>query len=237
MTILKVEKLWVKAGQKWLLKDINWQINAGETQVLLGPNASGKSTFAATIAGLPPYKVTQGKIIFESQDITAWPPEKRARQGIALSWQSPPKIPGVTLAQLLDKINPRADIDPDIIDPRLLSRDLNANFSGGEKKMAELSQIMAMKPKLVIFDEIDAGLDIKRLTKTVAIIQKTLIRQGVALLVITHRGDILRILRPQRVNIMLRGQLICQKTDYQKVYRTIKKYGYEKCKDCLVPAD
>ena len=236
MPILEIVNLSVEAGGRLLLQNINWQIEAGETQVLLGPNASGKSTLAATLAGLPPNKIIKGKIIFNRQDITKFTPEKRARLGIALSWQSPPKIPGVTLAQLLDKINPGAKIDPTILDSKLLNRDLNANFSGGEKKMAELGQILAMNPKLVIFDEIDAGLDIKRLTQTVSLIQNTLIRRGITVIVITHRGGILRILKPQKVNIMLQGKLICQQTNYQKVYRTIKKHGYEKCKECLVQA-
>jgi Fe-S cluster assembly ATP-binding protein len=111
-----------------------------------------------------------------------------------------------------------------------LNREVNVNFSGGEKKMSELLQVLVLNPRLAIFDEIDSGLDLKRIKKAAEIIKKELIKKKIAVLFITHSGDILKFLNPDMTNIMLKGNIICHQKDYKKVLRTIKRYGYEKCK-------
>jgi len=233
--LLKIEKLKVKAGEKDILNGVNLEIKKGEIQALLGPNASGKSVLANTILGNPEYKTTQGKIIFEGKEIQNLSPEKRVKLGIALAWQSPPAIKGVKLSELLEKISQKeAGINEA---KELFQREVNLNFSGGEKKISELAQIISMNPKLVIFDEIDSGLDIKRLEKAVNLIKKELINKKVSILFITHWGQILNSLKPDKVNVMLDGKIICQDKDFQKVLRVIKKYGYEKCKKCQFLAD
>jgi len=228
MKKLEIKKLKVRANRREILKGIDLKINRGETQALLGPNASGKSTLAQVILGNPKYKVTQGEIFFEGRDITKFPPEKRAKLGIALAWQSPPVIKGVKLSRLLKEIS-RKEIE--ISDGReLLKREVNLDFSGGEKKISELLQVLALNPKLVIFDEIDSGLDLKRLEKVAKIIKKELVAKKVSVLLITHSGEILRFLKPKVTNVMINGKLICKQKNFRKVLRTIKKYGYEKCK-------
>ena len=109
---------------------------------------------------------------------------------------------------------------------------MNVDFSGGEKKISELLQVLALNPKLVIFDEIDSGLDIKRLELCAKIIKKELIGKKVSVLLITHWGEILKFLKPDLTNVMLDGKIICKSPDYKKVLMVIKKYGYEKCKRC-----
>ena len=228
MKKLEIKKLKVRANRREILKGIDLKINRGETQALLGPNASGKSTLAQVILGNPKYKVTQGEIFFEGRDITKFPPEKRAKLGIALAWQSPPVIKGVKLSRLLKEIS-RKEIE--ISDGReLLKREVNLDFSGGEKKISELLQVLVLNPKLVIFDEIDSGLDLKRLEKVAKIIKKELVAKKVSVLLITHSGEILRFLKPKVTNVMINGKLICKQKNFRKVLRTIKKYGYEKCK-------
>jgi Fe-S cluster assembly ATP-binding protein len=229
--LLKVRNLKVIADKKEILRGVNLEIREKEIQALLGPNASGKSTFAQVISGNPKYKITKGKILFLGEDITKFSPEKRVKMGISLAWQTPPPVKGVKFSQLLEKISKE---EVEIEDGKnLFEREINVDFSGGEKKISELIQVLALKPKLAIFDEIDSGLDIKRVEKVAKIIREKLVRKGVSVLLITHSGEILNYLKPNLVSVMLEGKIVCQSKDFKKVLRTIKKYGYEKCKECL----
>jgi len=231
--LLEIEKLKVKANKKEILKGVNLQIKEGEIQTLLGPNASGKTSLANVILGNPKYNISQGKIFFGGKEITKFPPEKRVKLGMALAWQSPPAIKGVKLSQLLKKISKVTQVRPvSELGKELLEREINLDFSGGEKKISEVLQVLALNPKLVIFDEIDSGLDIKRLELCAKIIKKELIDKKVSVLFITHWGQILQFLKPDLTNVMLGGKIICKSPDYKKVLMVIKKYGYEKCKRC-----
>ena len=236
--VLEIKDLKVKSGEKEILKGINLKINPGETRALFGPNASGKSTLVQALAGNPRYEVTEGKILFNGVDITDLPMEERINSGLAITWQNPPTIKGVKLSKLLDKIS-KQEIKPEEleINPGMLNRSVNLNFSGGEKKISELLQVISLNPKLVIFDEIDSGLDIKKLEKVSKIIKEKLINKNVSVLVITHNGEILNFLKPKIINVMVDGKIICEESDYKKVLKTIKEYGYEKCKECELHAD
>ena len=237
-SMLKIENLHVNVNNKEILRNVNLEIKKGEIQSLLGPNASGKSTLAYAIMGIPDYKITKGRILFEGKNITRLPPEKRAKLGIALAFQSPPAIRGVKLSNLLKKISMKKVDEKELeLDDHLLKRDVNVGFSGGEKKLSEIIQIFSLNPKFVILDEIDSGLDIKRLEKLTRLIKEKLLKNSVSLLMITHRGDILRFLQPDITNIMLKGEIVCNSRNWRKVWRTIKRYGYEKCKECKLPSD
>jgi len=235
--LLKIENLWATAEGKEILKGINLKIGPGEIQTLLGPNASGKSTLAQVVLGNPKYKIKKGKIIFQGKDITKLPPEKRVKLGMALAWQFPPVIKGVKLTQLLERISFKKDYQPKE-GRELLEREVNVGFSGGEKKISELLQILSSNPKLVIFDEIDSGLDVKKIEKVAKIIKKEFLggKKKVAILFITHSGDILKFFKPQITNVVVKGKIICKEKNYKKVLRVIKKYGYEKCKKCQLLA-
>ena len=231
---LEVKNLIVQgADNQEILRGVDLNINRGEVCALLGPNASGKSTLAQVIAGNPKYIIARGKIFFQSKDITNLSPEKRVKLGIVLSWQNPPAVKGVGFLNFINNIsqsdqNYFRDIKEDFA-----NKELNVNFSGGEKKMSELFQILALKPKIVVFDEIDSGLDIKRLKETADIIKKELTAKNVSVLLITHSGEILNFLKPKTTSVMVNGRIICNSKDYKKVLQTIKKYNYEKCKKCL----
>ncbi|OPL11962.1 MAG: hypothetical protein AVO34_01715 [Firmicutes bacterium ML8_F2] len=229
--LLEVKNLKVKAENKEILKGVNLAVKQGQVQAFLGPNASGKSTLAQTISGNPKYQISQGKIYFNKKDITKLAPEKRVKLGLALSWQNPPSIKGVKLSSLIDKIS-QTDNKENLIAADLMDREVNLDFSGGEKKISELSQILALNPKLVILDEIDSGLDLKKIEEVAGVIKRELVDKKISILLITHSGTILKFLKPQITNVMLDGKIICRERNYQKVLQVIKKHGYEKCKKC-----
>ena len=238
---LEIKNLKVQGNGKQILKGVNLEIKKGDVQVLLGPNASGKSTLCHAILGNPKYKITSGQIFFQGKDITNFTPEKRVRLGLALSFQSPPAIKGVKTSKLLNKIsvikNSKLKGLEQIFNKHLLKRDVNLDFSGGEKKMSELIQILVLNPKLVIFDEVDSGLDLKKIRSVAEMIKKELIDKKISVLLVTHSGSILNFLKPNITNVMVSGKIVCRDKNYKKVLKTIKKYGYEKCKKCPFLAD
>ncbi|MFA5072246.1 MAG: AAA family ATPase, partial [Candidatus Pacearchaeota archaeon] len=113
----------------------------------------------------------------------------------------------------------------------LLERDVNVNFSGGEKKISELMQVLSLDPELMILDEIDSGLDIKKRGEVVNIIKEK-VKTGMSVLIITHQGEILEQINPNRVGIIIDGKIICESTDFRKVLKNIKQNDYAKCKQC-----
>lgn len=229
--IFEIKNLKARVNGKEILKGINLEIKKGEIQAILGPNASGKTALSQVILGNPKYKIEEGEIIFNKKNITKLASEKRVGLGIVLAWQSPPSIRGLKLSQILNKISKRKEFKIKEME-YLLDREINLDFSGGEKKMAELLQIVNLNPALVIFDEIDSGLDIKKLELVSKIIKKELSDKKVSLIFITHSGAILNFFKPQITNILVDGRIICKNKDYEKVLKTIRKYGYEKCKEC-----
>jgi Fe-S cluster assembly ATP-binding protein len=229
--MLRVEDLSVQVEEKDILGGINLKIGKGEIHALLGPNASGKSTLAQAIMGFPACEVTGGKISFGKKDITRLPIERRSKLGIALVFQHPPTVRGVTLAQLLSKVA-GWDAEEATLDPALLNRDINVGFSGGERKMSEIMQVVSLNPRFVILDELDSGLDLKNLEKVIAVVKEKLLKNGVSLLLITHRGDILRFLEPDIAHVMLGGEIVCSSPDWREVWETIEQSDFEKCRQC-----
>lgn len=243
--MLKIDNLTVRVDGKIIIQDLNLLIKPGEIHVLLGPNASGKSSLAQTIMGNPRYEVMQGKIWFENQDITKLNMEKRAQLGLALSFQEPPSIKGVNLGQILELIGQKKgqkqeavrQIEAELLaqlpaSKKLLNRDLNSRYSGGEKKIAELLQLSALKPKLIIFDELDSGLDLKNLDLILQVIKTQFLSKGIPVMFITHHGQIVDGMQPNWTHVMLDKKIICNSQDYQKVITTIKENGYQKCQHC-----
>jgi len=220
---------WPKKGT--ILQVDSWQIEAGRVYALLGPNASGKSTLAKVIAGLGGYRVS-GEIIFQGKKINNWPPEKRVKKGIALAFQSPPSLRGILLGDFLRQINPSLVNSSLALSKELLAREVNVGFSGGEKKMSEVEQIITLRPKLAIFDEIDSGLDMKNVRRIASLIKEHLLKKNTSLILITHQGEILRHLPPDRVDILFKGRFICHSSSWRKVWRTVREYGYQKCRQC-----
>ena len=227
--MLKVTNLRVKAEEKEILRGVDLEIKKGEIHALLGPNASGKTTLGLAIAGWPPYKITAGEVFFEDKKITSLSPEERAKLGLALCFQHPPVVRGLPLRRLLEKISPGKEIT---VGKELLDREMNLDFSGGERKLSEIAQIIALEPKFVIFDELDSGLDLENLEKLTRLIKERLLEDGRSVLLISHRAEIFRFLQPDFVHVMLQGKIIHTSSDFKTTWETIEKYGYEKCKNC-----
>ena len=235
MNLLEIKNLRVQGNGKEILRGVDLEIKRGETHALLGPNACGKSTLAQVISGNPKFKIIQGKIFFNGKNIIGLTPEKRVKLGIVLTWQNPPAIKGARLSELFKETRKTTKEIPKV--RKLLKREINVGLSGGEKKMSELFQVLSLSPRLVIFDEIDSGLDLKLCETAAKIIKKEFIAKKVSVLLITHSGEILKFLKPNVTNVMVEGKIICKEKDFNKVLRTIKRYNYEKCKKCKLPAN
>ncbi|WP_048147772.1 Fe-S cluster assembly ATPase SufC [Palaeococcus ferrophilus] len=219
--MLTVENLRVKVEDKEILRGVAFTLEPGELHVVMGPNGSGKSTLALTIAGHPKYTVTEGRITFEGEDVTGAKPEERAKRGIFLSFQHPVEVEGVKVIHFLQRVLKNLKgIDEieayDLIfkaveelgfDDSILSRGLNVGFSGGERKKLEMLQAYLIKPKLLILDEPDSGVDVDSL-KVIAGIIARLHSEGTGILLITHYGRILEYLNPQRVHVLKEGRLV-----------------------------
>jgi Fe-S cluster assembly ATP-binding protein len=193
----------------------------------MGPNGSGKSTLAQVLAGHPGYEVTGGSATYDGEDLLALPPEERAQKGLFLAFQYPVEIPGVTNAYFLRaafneirKARGEDEIDPmdfrDLVeerlrlvdmDPAMLSRAVNAGFSGGEKKRNEILQMAVLGPRLAILDETDSGLDIDAL-RVVAHGVNSLRRPDNATIVVTHYQRLLNYIVPDQVHVLAGGRIV-----------------------------
>ena len=220
-----IKNLSVSIDDQPIINDLNLQVAPGTIHAIMGPNGSGKSTLAYTLAGHPNYKIERGSIVFNNQNVTKLPPDKRAQAGLFLAFQHPCEIPGVTVSnflkeayaaitttqisveefhQLLQKKMKLLNIDPSFA-----YRNLNDGFSGGEKKRLEMLQLLVLKPKLAILDEIDSGLDIDAL-KIVAqgLTQARRENPSMSVIIITHYQRILNYIKPDFVHILMNGNIV-----------------------------
>ncbi len=230
MSLLKIDNLSTEVDGKGILNKLNLKIEKGETHVLVGPNASGKSTLLYTLMGYPEYNVTEGKLLFNDEDITDMEIEERTKRGIAGVYQNPPAI-NVKLSTLLDKISEGKKQFKSIEGLEgLLDRDVNVGYSGGERKLSEVAQVISLDPDFIILDELDAGLDIENLERISQVVKEEL--SDKTLLIITHRGRALKFFEPDYAHVMMNGEIICSSKDSQKIWKTIEEDGYERCKEC-----
>lgn len=204
-----------------IIDSLNLEIKAGEVTALMGPNGSGKTSLALGIIGHPDYKI-KGKIWLDKKDISRLMMPERVRQGLFLSWQNPTGIRGVTVRQVLRRI--KKDIVKIAaqlkINRKLLDRDINVNFSGGEKKKIQLLELLTLKPKYAILDEIDSGLDADNLK-----ILGQLNQKEIGILLITHQTRVFKYLKPKTVLVM-KGRKIVKKGG-EELIRQIEREGYK----------
>ena len=222
--LLEVKDLHVEAAEKEILHGVNLSLGRDETHVLMGPNGTGKSTLGYAITGNPAYQVTGGSILFEGEDITDMPVNERACRGIFLSFQNPLEVPGVTLSNFIrsaleNKSGNRLrlwDYKKKLaqtmelleMDESYAQRDLNVGFSGGEKKKAEILQMLMLEPKLAILDETDSGLDVDAVRIVSRGVQLYRERQHGTVLIITHSTRILEALTVDRTHVMENGVIV-----------------------------
>ena len=241
--LLEVKDLQVVVGEenKVLLDGLNLTVNAGETHVLMGHNGAGKSTLMSALMGDPRYTVTRGQIIFRGQDITHETADVRARAGMFLSFQTPEEIPGITLESFLRtaagavtgkpvkvmkfRREMAAQMEALNMDPSYADRYLNVGFSGGEKKKAEILQLLLLNPSLAILDETDSGLDVdavRTVSKGIEEYQKS--KDG-ALLIITHSTRILESLHVDKTHVLVDGHLVAEGDG--SLVDEINEHGFE----------
>ncbi len=241
--LLEIKDLYVKAGEKEILKGMDLSIKKGEIHVIMGPNGSGKTTTANAIFNNPEYKKTQGTIKFENEDITNSRTDEIARKGIFMSFQLPEEIPGVSVSNFLKyaknkttgkpvkifefKNELKTYIEELNMNPANVERSLNVGFSGGEKKKNEILQMLVLNPKLAILDETDSGLDVDAI-RTVSKGIEMFKNDNNAVLIITHNTKILKSLKVDYVHILVDGKIV--KTGPQKLATEIENEGYEKYK-------
>lgn len=243
MDMLEVKDLSVKVEGKLILKDLNFNLKEAASHILFGPNGSGKTTLISTLMGLPGYEVTSGKILYKGIDITNKTVDERAKLGIIVSFQNPPEITGVKLGDLLKLCLGKAASDEFSAEEMaqieafrlssFLNRDVNLGFSGGERKRSEILQLIFLKPKLLLLDEPDSGVDVESLRMISIAIQKYIESSGASALIITHKGDIMENIKASYGCILLSGQFHCYK-DPMRIYNDIKEMGYEECVACRV---
>ena len=238
--LLEVNSLHVSAGEKEILHGVDLTVGRDETHVLMGPNGTGKSTLGYAVTGNPVYTVTSGSIVFDGEDITALPVNERAKRGIFLSFQNPLEVPGVTLSAFIrsaleQKTGDRLrlwDFKKKLKDAMALldmdesyaDRDLNVGFSGGEKKKAEILQMLMLEPKLAILDETDSGLDVDAVRTVSKGVQLYRERVHGSLLIITHSTRILESLTVDAAHIMEKGVIV--KNGDASLVDTINENGF-----------
>ena len=240
--LLSIENLSASVYDKPILTGVDLRIGRGETHVLMGPNGAGKSTLGNVLMGNPVYSLEGGKITFDGDDITGESPDKRARRGMFLSFQNPLEVPGLSLEEFIRNALRQKTGKPVKIfafrrqlaaamelldmDPAYAERDLNVGFSGGEKKKAEILQLLMLEPRFAILDETDSGLDVDAVRTVSRGIKEYQKREDGALLIITHSTKILESLHVDYTHILVRGKIV--KTGDASLVDEINREGFEK---------
>ncbi len=239
--MLSFQSLRVKSDGKEILGGVSLTIKRGETHFIMGPNGAGKSTLGFALMGHPNYKIVGGTVSFLGKNILRLAPESRAKLGLFLAFQNPLEFDGVPLRQFLKTSLCEvsgASCDPGVFRRHLekklqtlgmnrafADRYLNREFSGGEKKKSEILQMVTLKPRLAVLDEIDSGLDVDSSKRVIKEILKLKKAERTSLLIITHHARIAKFLKPDFVHIMVDGKII--KTGGKKLIDYIEKYGYK----------
>lgn len=242
--LLSIENLYVNAGEKEILKGLNLNIKRGEIHVIMGPNGAGKSTLANVILNKPEYKKISGNVLFEGENINDLTTDKISNKGIFMSFQTPEEIPGISTSNFIRVAKSKVEKSPVKLfkvkeeikkyadelnmNKKLLDRNLNVGFSGGEKKKNEILQMLVLNPKLAILDETDSGLDIdsvRAVSKGINLYKN----ENNAVLIITHNMRILESLNVDKVHILIDGKIV--KTGGNELIHQVEENGFSKYKE------
>lgn len=237
MSTLKIQGLCAEVAGKEILRGIDLEVNSGEVHAIMGPNGAGKSTLSAVIMGKPGYKVTAGSVTLDGVDMLALPTWKRATAGLHLVMQYPTEVPGVHVDEvLIEALSARGRSGDDLatriaaeasrinFDTELVSRALNVDLSGGEKKRNETLQLGVLEPKIAILDELDSGLDIDALRDCARRVEAATHESNLGVLAITHYVRLLEELKPDVVHILAAGRIV--KTAGPELADELERDGY-----------
>jgi Fe-S cluster assembly ATP-binding protein len=241
--LLEIKDLHVEIDGKKILNGLDLTVEKGAVHAIMGPNGSGKSTLSYVLAGKEAYKVTQGHVLLDGEDLLALAPDERAAKGVFLAFQYPLEIPGVaTMTFLRTAINAQRKkrgqaemLTPEFIktvrevarrlgiEQDMLRRGVNVGFSGGEKKRNEVLQMALLEPRLCVLDETDSGLDIDAL-KVVAEGVNRLRSPDRSFVVITHYQRLLDYIVPDVVHVLSRGRIV--RTGGKELAHELEARGY-----------
>lgn len=227
MSTLEIKNLHVQVetndGPKQILRGVNLTVGSNEVHAIMGPNGSGKSTLAYSIAGHPAYEVTEGEVLLDGENLLEMSVDERARAGLFLAMQYPVEVPGVSVANFLRTAKTAMDGQaPKVrqwigevnaamerlrMDPAFAQRDVNAGFSGGEKKRFEILQMELLRPRFAVLDETDSGLDVDALRIVSEGVNRLHGESEAGFLLITHYTRILRYIKPDYVHVFVNGRV------------------------------
>lgn len=242
--MLEIKNLTVSVEGKTIIDSLNLKVGPGEVHAIMGPNGAGKSTLSKVIAGHPEYEVTGGDILINGESIHEMEPEERAQLGVFVSFQYPPEIPGVSNFTFLYKAycslkKSKKEEEPSEeefklllkeklklinMDPAFLERNINEDFSGGEKKRNEILQMAVLNPSFAVLDETDSGLDIDAL-KIVAEGINALMNSEKGVILITHYQRLLNYVKPNFVHVLMQGKLV--ESGGPELALKLEKEGYD----------
>ena len=225
--MLSIKNLKANVDDKPILNGLNLEVKTGEVHAIMGPNGSGKSTLAHILAGRDGYEVTDGEVIYKGHNLLELDTEERAHHGIFLAMQYPVELPGVNnMTFLRESFNAirraRGETEIDAVnfiklirekanlvqlDEKLLKRNVNTGFSGGEKKRNEILQMALLEPDLAILDETDSGLDIDAL-RSVAEGINVLRSPERAIILVTHYQRLLDYIEPDHIHVLAKGKIV-----------------------------
>ena len=237
---IEIKNLEVSIQNKEVLKDLNLLINSGEIHAIMGPNGVGKSTLSKVLVGYPDYKILKGDILVDNQSILKLDIAKRSHLGMFLVYQNPISISGLSTSELIKAsldnsskhkklyeyvLELEKNADNLSLSKEMLHRDFNVGFSGGERKKNEILELLMLKPKFIILDELDSGLDVDSLKIVCENINNYLKNNPeTSVLIITHYTRILDYIKPEYVHVLKEGKII-KSGDYS-LAKLIEKNGY-----------
>ena len=235
--MLRIERVAVAVEGRVVVRRASLEVKSGEIDLLLGPNGSGKSSLLNAVMGHPKYVIVTGRVLLDGNDITHLNPEARVKLGLALAVQHPPRIRGVRVGKLLEKLVLRhvKSVQEAMKEvyyiakllniTHLLDRDLGVGFSGGEMKRVELASLMALRPRIALIDEPDSGVDVDSVLLIAEAIEELLSMGTQSILIVTHTGLIAKHVKHHRAYIMIDGEIVAEGPS-ERILPMILEHGF-----------